>query len=223
MKRCCRCGVDKAETEFNWRYKARGIRKNECRACCKADYVRYRAKDPAAHNAASKERKRKWRAEHPNSVKEWYAANRAKERARYLLRAGTEKYKRTRKAWVDRNRDKVRASTKKWNDAHRELIRAYFQAHYQANKARYSERGRLRRARERAATIIPFSPKDLDARMSVFGHRCAYCGGPFEHVDHVKPLSRGGPHCLSNLRPSCAECNLRKFVTSPRAWLSRAS
>ncbi|MBT2266408.1 HNH endonuclease [Rhodococcus erythropolis] len=41
------------------------------------------------------------------------------------------------------------------------------------------------------------------------------CGGPYQHLDHVKPLSAGGPHMLSNLRPSCADCNLSKGAKWP--------
>jgi hypothetical protein len=58
-------------------------------------------------------------------------------------------------------------------------------------------------------------------RMTALGNRCAYCGGPFEHVEHLKPLSLGGPHCLANLRPSCRRCNAEKFTTPPKAWLAR--
>jgi len=65
----------------------------------------------------------------------------------------------------------------------------------------------------------PFSEADLDARLSVFGHRCAYCGGPFEMLDHLKPLANGGHHLLSNLRPSCRRCNGHKNAMGPTDWL----
>src|SRR5690606_3315005 len=39
---------------------------------------------------------------------------------------------------------------------------------------------------------------------------CACCGSTAEHVDHVVPLAKGGMHCVSNLVPSCAKCNLVK-------------
>lgn len=40
-------------------------------------------------------------------------------------------------------------------------------------------------------------------------------------LDHVIPLSRGGPHCESNLRVACAPCNLRKGDKLPAEceWL----
>ena len=74
--------------------------------------------------------------------------------------------------------------------------------------------GRNKRARRRAiitqATIVPFTQEQLKARLSMFGNHCWMCGGPFEEIDHVIPLSKGGLHTLSNLRPSCIKCNRSK-------------
>lgn len=42
---------------------------------------------------------------------------------------------------------------------------------------------------------------------------CTYCGAPAEHIDHIHPLSKGGLHCLGNLTPACASCNLAKSAT----------
>jgi 5-methylcytosine-specific restriction endonuclease McrA len=36
------------------------------------------------------------------------------------------------------------------------------------------------------------------------------CSGPFEHVDHVKPIAKGGLNVLSNMRPACGSCNSAK-------------
>lgn len=44
-----------------------------------------------------------------------------------------------------------------------------------------------------------------------YRHRCAYCGKrrPLT-MDHVVPLSKGGPHTASNIIPACRPCNGRK-------------
>jgi 5-methylcytosine-specific restriction endonuclease McrA len=42
------------------------------------------------------------------------------------------------------------------------------------------------------------------------GHRCAYCGGPADTVDHVLPRSRGGRHEWTNVVAACSRCNNRK-------------
>lgn len=44
-----------------------------------------------------------------------------------------------------------------------------------------------------------------------YGDACFYCEtGEFEHLDHAIPVSKGGPHTLDNVRPSCAACNVSK-------------
>lgn len=47
------------------------------------------------------------------------------------------------------------------------------------------------------------------------GFRCVYCGlapcdGVELHVDHIVPLSAGGPSTHENLRTACSECNIGK-------------
>ncbi len=42
------------------------------------------------------------------------------------------------------------------------------------------------------------------------GHRCAYCGGTADTVDHVHPRSRGGRHEWTNVVAACGRCNNRK-------------
>jgi len=41
-------------------------------------------------------------------------------------------------------------------------------------------------------------------------HRCAYCAGSADTVDHVLPRSRGGRHEWTNVVAACARCNHRK-------------
>ena len=56
--------------------------------------------------------------------------------------------------------------------------------------------------------------------MSRDGEVCAYCGtsdGPF-HVDHIRPLSRGGDNSLDNLCVSCAPSNLSKGAKMLGEW-----
>lgn len=67
-----------------------------------------------------------------------------------------------------------------------------------------------RRARIAGSTVLPITQDALTQRMAYFGDVCWMCGGAFECIDHVKPLSKGGPHLLANLRPSCTACNTSK-------------
>lgn len=52
-------------------------------------------------------------------------------------------------------------------------------------------------------------------------YTCTYCGdqrGPF-HIDHMIPLSRGGPNTSDNLTTSCKTCNLRKHTMTAEEFL----
>lgn len=97
--------------------------------------------------------------------------------------------------WEAANRDKQRVIRDRWAKANSDAIAGY---------------NRERRARKLNAPSIPFTPAQLASRMAYFGGRCWVCGVEHDAVDHVKPLSRGGWHCLSNLRPICTPCNTRK-------------
>lgn len=54
-------------------------------------------------------------------------------------------------------------------------------------------------------------PRIVLALIERDGYACAECGKSKSlHVDHVRPLSRGGTDDLDNLRFLCASCNSRK-------------
>ena len=60
---------------------------------------------------------------------------------------------------------------------------------------------------------VPYGRTVPLTRNAVFardGHRCQYCGGPAESIDHVIPRSRGGQHVWENVVAACRRCNLHK-------------
>lgn len=97
--------------------------------------------------------------------------------------------------------------------ARRNYINNYRRVNQERVRAERTRESAERRIRVKLASIAKFTPGQLRERLSVFGGTCAYCGANSPtHIDHVKPLSRGGAHCLSNLRPACPTCNMRKYV-----------
>ena len=78
-----------------------------------------------------------------------------------------------------------------------------------------------RRKEERKANAKGFcTPEQLEARLEYYGYQCAYCPRPYEHIDHVIPLSKGGTAWPANLVPACASCNHRKSNRSIWEWLA---
>lgn len=132
---------------------------------------------------------------------------RAKERARERYQTDSE------------YRQRVRGWNAAWRKHEPEAWAESQQKHYLANRekkiAQASANAVIRRARIKGATVVPFTAQQLRDRMSVYD-RCWICGsGSWTEVDHVKPISKGGPHMLANLRPACLPCNRRKLATWP--------
>lgn len=137
--------------------------------------------------------------------KKQYAENadamKAANRVRY--HANVEQHRSRTRAYYARNRDVRRAANRvaavRWRAANPEQVRVQ-------NKAR--------RALVAGASLVGFTARELEQRLSMYPG-CWICGAPSSHIDHVKPLSKGGPHILVNLRPCCAPCNLSKRATWP--------
>jgi hypothetical protein len=51
-----------------------------------------------------------------------------------------------------------------------------------------------------------------------WGHRCAYCDGVAQSLDHVIPKARGGATVPTNLVPACLPCNRRKGHREVILW-----
>jgi 5-methylcytosine-specific restriction endonuclease McrA len=61
-----------------------------------------------------------------------------------------------------------------------------------------------------------FTEAQVAARVAFYGGLCWICrAAPYEALDHVKPLARGGSNWPANLRPACHPCNSRKGARWP--------
>ena len=68
----------------------------------------------------------------------------------------------------------------------------------------------LRRTRLKSAGFNYMNEIDLQDILNYYGNCCIYCGGNYEHLDHIIPIAKGGKHDKNNLAPSCASCNFSK-------------
>lgn len=92
------------------------------------------------------------------------------------------------------------------------------------NAERYADRrsgfAMLRRARMAGVETEYVTRRQIIERD---GMTCYLCGRECRdeeiHLDHVIPLSRGGPHCAANLKVACALCNLSKGALTPSEYL----
>lgn len=143
-----------------------------------------------------------------------------------------------RRAWAKANPEKVRAYEKSPNQRRRRAAakrrlratdpawREREHAKQKAYRAQPDRKVRAQfylaqwRARKSGAAGVDYCSLDkFEARRSLYGFRCAYCGAPdAPHVDHVIPLCRGGSAFPSNLVPACSSCNRRNNWRTPREF-----
>src|ERR1035437_7696029 len=204
-KVCSKCKILKDFTNFGKASKSKDNMKSACKECLRTQNKEYMGKisliDRDLLNERNRNAKKKKVIENPNYYKDEYYKNheRNKKNARNYYHNNVEKCLDGQKKWRSDNRAIYLQCSKIWKINNPERNR----------KSRRSSTEAYR-ARKKMAFTVKFTTDQLDERMSVFGFLCAYCGAKFEEIDHVIPLSRGGGHHLSNLRPSCKKCNQSK-------------
>lgn len=114
-----------------------------------------------------------------------------------------------RKRSYDKHSDSRREYTRKWRSENTERARQSAALWKLNNRARATALELTRTRRSRNAPGQATAAKIL-ARWEYYGGKCWMCSAPAEHIDHVKPLAKGGSNWPANLRPACAPCNLRK-------------
>lgn len=109
-------------------------------------------------------------------------------------------YKARKKAWRDRNIERVR-------EQHRRSHARYSATAH--GRAKIYECGATRRARQKNAPGTATADQ-IQARVAYYGGRCWICGAQANTIDHVIPLAAGGSNWPANLRPACAPCNKQR-------------
>jgi 5-methylcytosine-specific restriction endonuclease McrA len=139
--------------------------------------------------------------------KAYYATHQEQEHARYVEH-GEEK---RAKAGIYRitHRTQMQAG----RDATAEHKRAKSRDYYVMHPETALKSCRARRARK-AAVGGTISIAEWNELVWAFGNRCLCCGTRDKPLamDHVIPLSKGGPHVIANVQPLCQTCNNRKGV-----------
>ena len=217
MKRCSRCGNDKPLDEFGKRAAARDGLHPWCKVCTR-EYARNRyAENPEPIRAAVQQYREQNREQVRERDRERYIRDKDKRAAWWQTY-----YQNNRDAILKRvnaygkaNRERCREAEARYRDSNRDKRRAAGRAQYRLTpihklRAKAVRNSQRRRARKRQATVVFFAQDVLDEKLEYWGRKCWVCGEPMEAIDHVKPLAKGGPHTLANLRPICNACNGQK-------------
>lgn len=167
---------------------------------------------PARKRKSDPERKRELQ-------RKWYRANRERLAAEALqrFRDNPEKVLAQQRAWYTRNRKMKLARNKKWREDNPEKVREQTKKQHEKRKgcpkhaAAHRARKAARKAQKRGSEVknCPRVKElyEIARWLRKLGHDC--------HVDHIYPLSKGGPHTFENLRIIPAVENLRKGAQVP--------
>lgn len=199
-KVCTLCSVEKPIEAFPKRKRLNDYaHESRCKECKYAQGREYHAKWRAKPENKSRmnARSAQWRIENLEREKElnkkWRSENRERKKA-------------SNQAWYEnvgkhtRDRDTLNENQRRWRESNPERFAIL-------NRANVNKRRVLMKDNQ----VIHFTAEQLASRLDYYGNKCWICKvGPYEHLDHVKPVSKGGAHMLANLRPACAKCNLSK-------------
>lgn len=164
----------------------------------------------------------------------WYLANQARllaKQNRYHQEHKTEtrEYQQRHKkrislrmkAWRKSHEPEIRRYMRNWKQKHSEHIKKYSTEYHKANPEikRLSEQ--KRRAWKSGNKGIITAEQITYMYIKQQGI-CIYCNKPLGktyQLDHMTPLSRGGPHDISNIQLLCPSCNRRKHAKTHEEYL----
>lgn len=207
-------------------------RKHNAKGLCKRCYMRqWKRNNPDKIRAQYK----KWVEKNPNGNAEKARRYKAMypERVRAKNQRWNDANRDYRKKWKKDNPDKVKKYyedwrrknpnyNKDWQEAHpdfEERVRKIWRKENPDKIKVYNARARAKRAgHEENATLL-----EREWRALLFGFQCVYCGGKYEHIDHLVSLTRGGTNTSENLVPACGRCNQSKHAYPWREWYRKQS
>ena len=188
-KQCTKCGKVKLLSEFYKRDSGKHGVVARCKEC---------------QSAYSRRRYLSNRDETIARVKK-YAASHRDEKVAYD------------KEYRKNNAEKCSANCKHYREGHLEELAEYYLAWSQENHDKIMVNGYRSRARKSGAVIEDFDELSV---WQYWGETCAYCGSTEDlTLDHIVPLSQGGPHSFDNLCVACRSCNASKGAKKLIEWM----
>lgn len=198
----------------------------EQRAKKSADYKRWAEANPGKIKA----NKARYYAKNRDRIKPKNDAYRAAHRADAIIRAAKWRERnpgraaKVQKEYRQANLDKCRQRESEYRKRNPGKVKAVMSRWRKNNPERCRQLSAKKRAIKKNAAVgdtkaIEKWEKTWRSRSLV---KCHWCERKFLgrkcHVDHVVPLSKGGPHILENLCVACENCNCSKHNKMPDAF-----
>ena len=99
--------------------------------------------------------------------------------------------------------------------------RNYAKEYYHKNKNSYKKRASIRK-KSKIKTGGNYTKKDIEKIRINLDDKCAYCNKLLKgkgHIDHLKPVAKGGSSFPKNLTLACSWCNHNKWAKTENEFL----
>lgn len=149
-----------------------------------------------------------------------------KEEKRQYAEENKEKIEEYQAKYMEEHKEEICEQRRKYREKNKEIIKIKKKEYYEENKEQILAQKKeylfnnphieVNKYAKRAAAIgdAVITKEEWLLVMGSNGWRCIYCDTSLtksnRSIDHVVPLSLGGPHHVSNLVPSCISCNSSK-------------
>ena len=193
MKTCSKCGEEKELIEFGKLSRNPDMLHTRCKDCINKKAKSWRASDEGQQN------RQKYLARTKQVRKEY-------QHVRNKNLSDTERLNRNERSSKYKRSDKGKEQSKKRMKEYRQLDKV-------------KERSRLqcleRHALKTTTSDGSINIESMERLLANQDNKCFHCGENLDfdtpkaiHLDHLKPLSKGGQHSLNNVAYSCATCNM---------------
>jgi len=226
-KRCSKCKETKSVTEFSKDRCQKDGLQSKCKSCGRQYYQENREKKLEYVKQYYQENRgrilkkvKQYRQENKEKIREYkkqyYHENRERilEYSRQLYQENRERRSENNKQYYQENRGRILKKVKQYRQENKEKIREYKKQYRQENRDYYLECSRRYVALKRSAIPEHLLNCKVERQRLVdiyaLRQRISDATGIEYHVDHMWPLSKGGPHWSGNLQIIPADENLSK-------------
>jgi hypothetical protein len=185
------------------------------RAANKGKVSAYNKKYAAINRDAIKKRMVKWIGENRETVTETARAWRANNAER-VREASKERNRR----YYSRHPEKVKAANDKWNDEHPERKKENARRRQAEHPEKHRDYEHKRRAKKNGVGAEKINDTDIYERDKWVCQLCKkkvskklkYPNPLSPSIDHIIPLSKGGPHSRANVQLAHLRCNIKTGI-----------
>ena len=224
LKTCSNCGESKLRSMF---FRCRACKdglRGESESSVAAKQKHYNKLN--AESIRQQKKRRYWEnPEERRARSRQYAkdnADAARLRAAKWREDNLERAIKSGREYYHRTINERRTKAAEYRERNRGELRAAYRKFYKENKERLSPQRRAAKARRRSAEGV-VTAADIRELLLLQRNKCAICKTHLSatgyHVDHIKPIARGGTNFRENLQILCPPCNLSKQAKDPIEYM----